>query len=319
MDPRTCQLFLHLADTLHFGQTANRCNLSPSAVSRQTQKLEQTVGQVLIERNNRQATLTPAGQYFLEYARKVIDDWQQLQSQLANNHSNLCGEISVFGSVTASYSLLTQILPMMRESFPAIEIKLRTGDQADGIEKVLDGSEDCAIIARPAVWPEKLEFLPLQQTPLCLIGPRIPSVLSRILDQCLAEQTTPDWNKIPMIIAERGLAREQLLAWFEEGHHHPDIYAQVSGHEAVVSMVSLGFGVALVPELVIKHSPKQENIRVLPWINHLQPFNLGLCTDKQRTGDPLIKALWECASQIHPQNKRKQKSSLLHYVQHNPR
>ena len=73
--------------------------------------------------------------------------------------SDLTGEISVFGSVTASYSMLAQILPEMRESYPGIEIKLRTGDQADGVSRVLEGTEDCAIIALPDHLPSKLEFL----------------------------------------------------------------------------------------------------------------------------------------------------------------
>ncbi|MBX2869893.1 MAG: HTH-type transcriptional activator IlvY [Acidiferrobacterales bacterium] len=300
METRACQVFLHLADTLHFGQTASRCNLSPSAVSRQLQRLEESVGQMLVERDNRHVRLTRAGHHFLDYARKAVGDWQQLQSDLSASGSKLSGDISVFGSVTASYSLLTQILPVMRESYPGVEIKLRTGDQADGVSRVKNKTEDSAIVARPVEWPSDLAFLPLLQTPLKLIGPKTPSALSRQLDIILSGGHQPEWSDIPVVLAESGLAREQWLEWFDHHQLCANIYAQVAGHEAVVSMVSLGFGIAVVPELVIQHSPIKETIRVLPWVDDLSPFQLGLCARAERLEDPLLDALWQCAAEAYP-------------------
>ncbi len=72
MDVRACQLFLKLAETRHFGRAAALCNLSPSAVSRQLKRLEEMVGQHLLDRDNRQVRLTPAGRHFLEYARRSV-------------------------------------------------------------------------------------------------------------------------------------------------------------------------------------------------------------------------------------------------------
>ena len=297
VEVKACQVFLKLSETLHFGQTAEACHLSPSAVSRLIQRLEQLVGQKLLQRDNRQVHLTPAGRHFQNYARKAVNDWQQLRSDFSQSEATLNGEVSVFGSVTASYSILNQILPVMREKHPGIEIKLRTGDQADGIERVLDGREDSAIIAMPDNFPDKLSFLPLQTTPLKLIGPIMPGASTRILDQYLSESSEPDWNQIPIVLAERGLARERLLQQLQLLECKPLIYAQVAGHEAVVSMVSLGFGIALVPELVIEHSPQRQNIRILPWFNDLPAFQLGLCAVHERLEDPLLNALWQCVQQ----------------------
>jgi len=301
VDVRACQLFLKLAETRHFGRAAALCNLSPSAVSRQLKRLEEMVGQHLLDRDSRQVHLTPAGRHFLEYARKAVDDWQQLRSDLGEFRDQLNGEVSVFGSVTASYSMLAQILPEMRERCPGVEIKLRTGDQADGIERVLEGAEDSAIIARPDRLAKRLTFLPLRHTPLRLVGPRTPSALARQLDQWLADESEPDWTALPVILAERGLARERFLARLRDLGQGPQIYAQVAGHEAVVSMVSLGFGVAVVPELVIQHSPERETIRVLPWLEELEPFALGLCALDERVKDPLLEALWRCARHAYPE------------------
>ena len=167
--------------------------------------------------------------------------------------------------------------------------------------RVQRGEEDCAIIAKPDRLPSRLVFLPLRQTPLELIGPKTPSALTRQLDACLAHSREPDWNAIPMVLAERGLARERLLQRLQIQGQKPNIYAQVAGHEAVVSMVSLGLGVAIVPQLVIEHSPKQETIRTLPWLADLPPFELGLCALQDHLKDPLLQAFWSCAARSYPQ------------------
>ncbi len=302
MDIRAYKVFLSLAQTLHFGKTAGQNDLSPSAVSRHLQRLEAHVGQTLVERDNRQVQLTPAGRHFLEYARKAIDDWQQIRSDLDASSATLTGEVSVFGSVTASYSMLSKILPAMRYRHPGIEIKLRTGDQAEAMERVIKGQEDSAIVAVPDKLPRKLSCLPLRATPLCLIGPNIPSTLTRTLDQYRDEGTEPDWSIIPVVLAERGLARTRFLERMKQLDCEPRIYAQVAGHEAVVSMVSLGFGIALVPALVIEHSPIQDTIRTLPYMKDIAPFELGLCAHEERLGDPLLNAFWTCAADSYPQH-----------------
>ena len=62
MDLRNLELFLHLADSLHFGKSADAMAVSPSTLSRAIQRLEQKTGCVLFERDNRSVRLTPAGE-----------------------------------------------------------------------------------------------------------------------------------------------------------------------------------------------------------------------------------------------------------------
>lgn len=301
MDIRAYKVFLSLSQTLHFGRTATQTALSPSAVSRHLQRLEANVGQTLFERDNRQVQLTPAGRHFLEYATKAVDDWQQIRADLDVSTAKLTGEVSVFGSVTASYSMLSKILPAMRDTHPDIEIKLRTGDQAQALDRVVDGLEDSAIIAVPTKLPKKLACLSLRRTPLCLIGPNIPSALTTTLNTCLKNAKEPDWSQLPVVLSERGLARTRFLKRMKSLRCKPRIYAQVAGHEAVVSMVSLGFGVAVVPALVIEHSPIRDTVRVLPYMTDLEPFELGLCAHEERLNDPLLNAFWTCAADSYPQ------------------
>lgn len=294
MDERSGSVFLALADTLHFGRTAARCNLSTSAVSRVIQRLEANVGHALFTRDNRSVQLTPAGRKVHALVSLQATQWQSLRHSLDTDGTGLSGEISLYSSVTASYSVLADILPALRRNHPGIELKLHTGDQADGVERVLNGIDDCAVVAAPDRLPPGLAFIPLRSSPLRLYGP-VEGPVADAMEANVARGVEPDWSDTPFVLAEHGLARDRLLAYFDERGGSPRVYAQVAGHEAVASVVSLGFGVAVIPELVIAHSPVVRAVNALPWLDGLEAFSIGVCAQQRQLEDPLLAAFWQQA------------------------
>lgn len=295
MDTRELELFVSLAETLHFGQAGERMHLSPSAVSRTLRRMEEELGQRLLERDKRSVRLTAAGEALHQYAQQQLMQWRSFADSLEPHYQLLHGEISLYCSVTATYSLLSRLLSSFRNRYPAIELKLHTGDQADAIERVMNGSEDLSIAALPENLPKKLRVQTLAQSPLLFIAPAFPCVVSELVT---AEPL--DWAQLPLIVSERGLARQQVDAWCRANAIKPNIYAQVSGHEAIVSMVGLGLGVGVVPELVLANSPQRATIRILDVQPALAPFVVGLCAAEARLDDPLIKAFWDTARSSNP-------------------
>jgi len=107
---------------------------------------------------------------------------------------------------------------------------------------------------------------------------------------------TPDWSQIPFIIPEHGPARKRIDSWFRHQKlANPLIYATVSGHEAIVSMVALGCGVALIPGVVLDNSPEpiRNRISVLDNVAPGAPLPLGVCVQRKRLDEPLIEAFWQ--------------------------
>lgn len=66
-----------------------------------------------------------------------------------------------------------------------------------------------------------------------------------------------------MILSEKGIGRQRVDHWFSTKGIKPKIYAQVAGNEAIVSMVSLGFGVGVVPQIVLDNSPLSDKVKIL--------------------------------------------------------
>lgn len=173
MDSRSLSLFLNLSESLHFGRTSEACHISPSALSRSIKQLEESLGVVLFERDNRSVSLTHEGKQLQEYARETLQSWDNFRENLQSGSGELKGSISIYCSVTASYSFLYDTLREFRREHPKIELKLHTGDAAHGISRITNEQEDIAIVARPAVLPEKLAFRRIAISPLVFIAPKV--------------------------------------------------------------------------------------------------------------------------------------------------
>ncbi len=289
MDLKTLKTFLHLSETLHFGKTSQLVHVSPSTLSRSIQQLESELGLSLFIRDNRSVELTQEGVQLQQYARDTLQNWDLFQQSLNRDKNDLYGAISIYCSVTASYSFLHEVLREFRFAYPKIEMVLHTGDTENAINRVLDGQEDVSIAARLDRMPPNLVFKGLGHSPLVMIAPTKSAYLD-IRTGTLAKEY---WENIPMILPEKGLFRERIDSWFADNQFLPNIYAQVGGNEAIVSMVSLGFGVGLVPKIVVDNSPLADQVYIMENQPNLASIEVGFCAKRKRLQSPLIKALWD--------------------------
>ncbi len=289
MNVRTLRHFLLLCETLHFGRASDRANISTSALSRNIRQLETELNATLFDRDNRTVELTAEGHKFQQYARNAVQQWEQICYDLTDPAEQLQGEVSLYCSVTASHSILVDLLNRFRPAHPGVEIRLQTGDPQHAIGRVVTLEEDLAIAARPASLPPGVIFKPIQVSPLVFIAP------VDLTDLDIAKLPPTDasrWQQIPMILASSGIARKRVDAWFRSLGVTPKVYAQVAGNEAIVSMVSLGLGVGIVPQIVLDNSPLAGRVRTLDVSPALEPYDLGLVTLKRHLNNPLVSAFW---------------------------
>lgn len=286
MDVRTLRSFLSLADTLHFGRAASARHMSPSTLSRAIRKLEARVGVALFERDNRHVTLTSEGELFRRYARESLARWDAFQDSLTEERRELTGELTMYCSVTASHSFLFDLLNEFRRRHARIRIKLQTGDAEQALLKVQSGEVQLSIGARPLTLPSSIDFRPIARTPLAFVAP-----VEAVEDL----QKKRRWARAPMILPEAGLTRDRVDRWFRQHDMTPNVWAQVAGNEAIVSMVSLGHGVGVVPGLVLANSPLRDRVAALRVRPSLEPLDVGLMMLKKSLGNRLIDALLDAA------------------------
>lgn len=292
MDYEKLQLFVKLAESGSFSRCAQQQHISPSKLSRVIQAMEEELGKSLFDRDNRHVELSDEGQRFLLFAREQLNNWETYRSDLQNRSGQLMGSVSIYCSVTASYSFLYEMLARARNEHPLIQIKLHTGDPADAIQRVTNSLEDIAIAAKPEHLPNTLSFKQFDTSPLCFVS----AAEDNTFEELFRTHGEKAWPMIPMIVSERGLARERFNRWVEQKKFTPNIYSEVSGNEAIVSMVSLGCGVGLLPQIVLDNSPLKSSVKKFSIQPDIQPYEVGACVQSRRLKNPLVSALWQLIS-----------------------
>lgn len=283
MDDRSLQLFQHLAKSLHFAKSAKACHVSPSTLSRTIQRLEEELSCQLFIRDNRSVILSESGKKLLLYVDQRFEQLDVFKRSLNESQTELSGTLNIYCSVTASYSHLPALLDRFRRAQPKVEINLDTGDAADGFDQVANKRVDIAIAARTDNIAASIYFQTIASVPLAVIAPATKCAVRTEL-----QKDTIDWQNIPIILPEHGVARQRFENWFRQKNvGRPKVYAQVSGHEALVSMIALGCGIGVAPLVVIENSPVNDRIEILP-NDYIKPFDLGLCCLKSRLDNPIL-------------------------------
>jgi LysR family transcriptional regulator, positive regulator for ilvC len=292
MDLDSLRLFLHLSRSLHFGRTSRECHVSPSALSRSIQRLEDEAGATLFVRDRRSVALTDEGRLLQGFAHDTLARYEALEQRLSRSQDRLQGTVSIFASVTACQSFLPPLLAQFRRTHPEVQIRLETGYALDALAMLRSGSVDVAVAALPDDIPPTLAARVVVRIPLVFVAPAETAAVSELLSR----EVVP-WGEVPMVLPSAGLARDYVDRWFRKKRVMPRIYGEVAGSEAILSLVSLGCGVGIVPRLVADQSPLKSSLSVLDVEPRLQPFRVGVCTEKKKLKSPVVKAFWESMDQ----------------------
>ncbi len=285
MDIKSLKQFQHLATSLNFSKTAAAMFVSPPTLTRIIMRLEEECSAQLFVRNNRNVSLTPAGRKMLAFADETLIRYHQLQNELTQQQTQLRGELSLYCSVTAAQIYLPTILDSVRERYPLVDIKLDTGDHELALTRLnaplQQSRADLAIAIHTPDFPPHIYFQSIDKVPLTLIVPASMDV-RKISDI--------SWTDSRVIMPARGPSRRIVHHWFAEQNIRPRIYAQVSGNEAIVSMVALGLGIGFVPTIVLETSTAKSKVRSIT-VENIEAYRLGLCYLKERSSEPLIQSV----------------------------
>jgi len=149
--PSTKQLryFVALVEAEHFGRAADATHVSQSAFSNAIKELESTLNTQLVDRTNRQVTITATGQQVATLARLVLRDLGDLVEAASGGRKPLSGELRLGVIPTIAPFLLPQLLPKLRRQFPELRLLL-IEDQTERIyQRLMAGELDLLMLALP--------------------------------------------------------------------------------------------------------------------------------------------------------------------------
>jgi len=164
---RQLRYYVALTDTEHFGRAAERCFVSQSAFSNAIKELETALDTQLVDRTNRNVTITATGQLVAVQAKLVLRDLDSLVETARGRDEPLTGELRLGVIPTIAPFILPGALPKLRRRYPDLRLLL-IEDQTQRIyERLMKGELDVLLMALP--WEmQGVEELPLFNDEFCL-------------------------------------------------------------------------------------------------------------------------------------------------------
>jgi DNA-binding transcriptional LysR family regulator len=147
LDPDLLRAFVAVVDQRSFTRAATVLNRTQSAVSSQIKRLEDQVGQTLLDRSTTHVDVTPAGESLVGYARRILslgeEAIQRLHEHEVEGRVRL-GVMEDYGTIH-----MPGLLKSFALAYPAVEIQMETGLTSTMVERI--GSDfDIVIAMHPA-------------------------------------------------------------------------------------------------------------------------------------------------------------------------
>ena len=246
MELRHLRCLVAVAEELHFGRAAARLNLSQPPVSLAIKELEDELGVTLFERTSRRIAITLAGEEALRDARAVLVGLDTLRRRARDSAAGLTGSVSIGFISLPAYSFLPKALRQFSDDNAHAEIALWEGTTDQIIGDVESGRLDIGLVLQPASLPATLASRLVQREALVLALPE---------NHPLAR---PGLVTLEKFANERflGFARhfgpqmfDAIVATCMQRGFTPRMF-QARQMNTIVSLVSGGVGVALVPACV---------------------------------------------------------------------
>ncbi|MGW4462141.1 LysR family transcriptional regulator [Micromonospora sp. NPDC004704] len=153
MELRDIEIFLTLAEELHFTRTAERLHVTQARVSQAIKKQERRVGAALFERNNRHVTLTPIGRQLFDDLRPMYRGLHQGMERARLAARGKTGVLGV-GSIAVNLHDFRSLFDAFAQEHPACEVQLRHVDFGDPFGRLRAGEIDMQIVWLPVKEPD---------------------------------------------------------------------------------------------------------------------------------------------------------------------
>lgn len=284
MELRVLHYFVTLAEELHFGRAAQRLRISQPPLSVAIKQLEEELQAQLFERNSKGVRLTAAGEHLLAKARQLLALSHQAAQETRDVARGTVGHLRLGFVGSSLYRGLPQALEAMQQTHPQVRVDMLEANSAEQILGLQQMRLDLALvhsiqppegIASQLIVDEPFVVCLPEQHPLCaaaaidlgaLKGDRLilfstlvsPTYHQRIYEMCLAHGFAPE-------------VRHEVRHWL-----------------SVISLVSLGQGVALVPAALERVGLPRLQFR--PLLGE-HPHSEMLAMWRAAPANPLVQAL----------------------------
>jgi DNA-binding transcriptional LysR family regulator len=245
-----------------FTRAAEIAGLTQSAITRQMQGIENSLGIQLLERTTRTVRITPAGEFLYREAARLLGDVDQSLNHLAQEFAGARKEVRVDVSRTIGLAYLPGFFHANLRRFPQLRYRVNC-QLSDEILTALEANEqDIGVLCPPLRLPKTLRVTHRFEDAFTLIA---PTDFSPELGKISKAKMRIEWLKKQnwLLIEERSNTGTQLRSWMKRQGWRIEPTMQLDNFDLIINLVSLGMGISFVPiRALALYNQKQKLIRV---------------------------------------------------------
>ena len=271
----------------HYGQAAASCFVSQSAFSVAIKELDNTLGGQLVDRTNKNVTITNLGREVHQQSQAVMAELQKLYDLAQGNLKPLSGRLAVGMIPTIGPFVMPKLLPYLKHRFPELQLEIHEGKTTDVYEQLMEGRLDVVLLALPYEL-RSVETLSLFKDPFRLIYGRKNS---------LRDQKSFNINRLEdgsvLLLDDGHCLRDHAISACRIQHVDKVSHFTASSLLTLVAMVRQNLGVSFIPEMAVNSSLVDDDV-VVKAMDSKAYREVGLAWRKGSMRSQEFKLLGDC-------------------------
>lgn len=257
LDTRQILAFKTIVDTGGFTRAARQLNLTQSALSHQIKSLETQLETPVFARLGKRVVLTQAGEVLLRYVVPVLQQLRDAQQAITALQEPGHGRLRVSAASYSCYLILPHVLREFRALYKHIELFVTAEYTDKAAQGLLSGELDLGIFVLPS-HTEGLEVEPLCQDELVVIVAP---------EHAWARRRHVQWADLATQVLITYFRASETFHLIQGELHRRGVNVretmEVRHGAAVVEMVKVGLGVALIPRWVVRDEIQDGTLHAL--------------------------------------------------------
>jgi DNA-binding transcriptional LysR family regulator len=251
VDPYTpLNIFLTVVKERSFTRAAEKLYRTQPAISLAIQRLENDLGERLLDRSGRDLTLTEAGKMVYDCARRQENLQRELSNQLAELRNKAIGRLVIGANESMTFYLLPHLC-QFRQQYPKIKLVVQRSRSTELPDHLMAGDVDFGIVSyRPD--DERFDSVPIYTDHLSFIMPPNHRLATRksVSIKDLGMETFVAHNVSSPY-------RDNVIREFQRHKVPLNMDLEMPTVESIRLMVQAGQGLAFLPRLCVEQDLRQ--------------------------------------------------------------
>ena len=247
-----------------FTKAAEIAGLTQSAITRQIQGMENSLGLELLERTTRRVRTTPAGEFLFLESAHIIGDVDQTLRRLREEFAGARKEVRVGVSRTVALAYMPGFFHANLRRLPQVGCHVSYQRSTEVLAALEAGELDVGVLSPPKRLPRSLRVTHRFDDAFTLLAPKQPAASYRALTK--SPKSLRDWlGKQNWLLIEDGSnTGQRLRAWMKTQGLHIEPTMQLDSFDLIINLVSLGMGVSFVPIRALALYGRKRTLQRLP-------------------------------------------------------